>query len=148
MKNITKKITRISTVLTASILSAALPLTALAAQNSPDDNTYQPKDVQTVDYKKSLTPEFAYSAEKWATLRDNIMEYITLIRRLIHFACRNHTFDLIPPILIIRQQHTGRILIAICKIGLRKDIVQFLIGFYQKHCIICRRFHSSRNTVH
>lgn len=75
MKNITKKITRISTVLTASILSAALPLTALAAQNSPDDNTYQPKDVQTVDYKKSLTPEFAYSAEKWATLRDNIMEY-------------------------------------------------------------------------
>lgn len=47
-----KKITRISTVLTASILSAALPLTALAAQNSPDDNTYQPKDVQTVDYKK------------------------------------------------------------------------------------------------
>ena len=75
MKNITKKITRISTVLTASILSAALPLTALAAQNSPDDNTYQPKDVQTVDYKKSLTPEFAYSAEKWAPLRDNIMEY-------------------------------------------------------------------------
>ena len=47
----------------------------MAAQNSPDDNTYQPKDVQTVDYKKSLTPEFAYSAEKWASLRDNIMEY-------------------------------------------------------------------------
>ena len=53
MKNITKKITRISTVLTASILSEAIPLTALAAKNSPDDNTYQPKDVQTVDYKKS-----------------------------------------------------------------------------------------------
>ena len=75
MKNITKKITKLSAVLTASILSASLPLTAMAAQNSPDDNTYQPKDVQTVDYKKSLTPEFAYSAEKWASLRDNIMEY-------------------------------------------------------------------------
>ena len=56
MKNITKKITKLSAVLTASILSASLPLTAMAAQNSPDDNTYQPKDVQTVDYKKSLTP--------------------------------------------------------------------------------------------
>ena len=75
MKNITKKITKLSAVLTASILSASLPLTAMAAQNSPDDNAYQPKDVQTVDYKKSLTPEFAYSAEKWASLRDNIMEY-------------------------------------------------------------------------
>ena len=75
MKNITKKITKLSAVLTASILSASLSLTAMAAQNSPDDNTYQPKDVQTVDYKKSLTPEFAYSAEKWASLRDNIMEY-------------------------------------------------------------------------
>ena len=49
MKNITKKITKLSAVLTASILSASLPLTAMAAQNSPDDNTYQPKDVQTVD---------------------------------------------------------------------------------------------------
>ena len=75
MKNITKKITRISTVLTASILSAALPLTALAAQNSPDDNTYQPKRRSDSRLQKSLTPEFAYSAEKWATLRDNIMEY-------------------------------------------------------------------------
>ena len=39
MKNITKKITKLSAVLTASILSASLPLTAMAAQNSPDDNT-------------------------------------------------------------------------------------------------------------
>ena len=38
MKNITKKITKLSAVLTASILSASLPLTAMAAQNSPDDN--------------------------------------------------------------------------------------------------------------
>ena len=83
MKNITKKITKLSAVLTASILSASLPLTAMAAQNSPDDNTYQPKDVQTVDYKKSLTPEFAYSAEKWASLRDNIMEYGELAN-LVH----------------------------------------------------------------
>ena len=75
MKNVRKKITRLSTILTASILSAALPITALAAKNSPDDNTYQPKDVQTVDYKKSMTPDFAYSAEKWASLRDNTMEY-------------------------------------------------------------------------
>jgi len=75
MKNVRKKITRLAIILTASILSAALPITALAAKNSPDDNTYQPKDVQTVDYEKSMTPDFAYSAEKWATLRDNIMEY-------------------------------------------------------------------------
>ena len=54
MKNITKKITKLSAVLTASILSASLPLTAMAAQNSPDANTYQPRDVQTVDYKKNL----------------------------------------------------------------------------------------------
>ena len=75
MKNVRKKITRLSTILTASILSVALPITALAAKNSPDDNTYQPKDVQTVDYKKSMTPDFASSAEKWASLRDNTMEY-------------------------------------------------------------------------
>ena len=31
MKNITKKITKLSAVLTASILSASLPLTAMAA---------------------------------------------------------------------------------------------------------------------
>lgn len=58
-------------------LSPAVPaaITAYGAVNSPDDTTYQPPEAPAPDIHKDLSPDFAYSAEKWASLRDNVMEY-------------------------------------------------------------------------
>lgn len=74
---------RLLTLFTASALAvtaqagtfAAAPLTAWAAVNQPDDNTYQPPEAPAPDISKELSPEFAYSSDKWASLRDNVMEY-------------------------------------------------------------------------
>ena len=61
--------------MTAALLAVSFPMNALAAANSPDDNTYQAPEAPAPDYNKDLSPEFAYTADKWASLRDNVMEY-------------------------------------------------------------------------
>lgn len=74
---------RLLTLFTASALAVtaqagafgAASLTAWAAVNQPDDNTYQPPEAPAPDISKELSPEFAYSSDKWASLRDNVMEY-------------------------------------------------------------------------
>ncbi len=76
MKHSRKKYTyRMAVAFTASALAAAAPMTALAAKNHPDDNAYQAPEAPAPDYNKDLSPEFAYSSDKWASLRDNVMEY-------------------------------------------------------------------------
>ena len=67
---------------TAAVIAAA-PFTAFAAVNSPDDNSYQPPEPPAPNYNQDLSPEFAYSEDKWASLRDNVMEYDELAD-LIH----------------------------------------------------------------
>ena len=64
-------------VLTACVLAGITPVTAFAAKR-PDDNL---SDVEAPrpDVNKDLSPEFAYSEDKWASLRDNVMEYGDLI---------------------------------------------------------------------
>lgn len=74
---------RLAAVMMASAMAASAPMTALAAKNSPDDRTYQEPDAPAPDYNKDLSPEFAYSQDKWASLRDNVMEYGEL-KDLIH----------------------------------------------------------------
>lgn len=78
-----KRLRRLAVALTASAVAAASPMTAFAAKNSPNDQSYQPPEAPAPDYKKEMTPEFAYSEDKWAALRDNVMEYEELAD-LIH----------------------------------------------------------------
>jgi outer membrane protein TolC len=66
---------RLAVLCTASVLAAASPITALAAKNTPNDQAYQAPEAPAPDYKKDISPEFAYSQDKWASLRDNVMEY-------------------------------------------------------------------------
>ncbi len=62
------------TVLALAVLMAAcVPATALAA-DKPNDNLVD-VEAPRPDYNQDLTPSFAYSEEKWASLRDNVMEY-------------------------------------------------------------------------
>lgn len=71
---------RLTALMTAAAFAAAAPMTACAEeyfqpQDHPDTNHYQSPGAPAPDINKDLSPEFAYSAEKWATLRDNVMEY-------------------------------------------------------------------------
>lgn len=66
---------RLVSLMTAAALAAAAPLNVFAAQNHPDDNAYQAPEAPAPDYNRDLSPDFAYSAEKWASLRDNVLEY-------------------------------------------------------------------------
>ena len=68
-------------VVTACLLAGAMPVTAFAAKR-PNDNLTD-TEAPTPDINKDLTPEFAYSQDKWAALRDNVMEYWELAD-LIH----------------------------------------------------------------
>ena len=68
---------------TAAILTMSFPMNILAASNRPDDNTYQAPEAPAPNYNKDMSPEFAYTEEKWASLRDNVMEYGEL-KDLIH----------------------------------------------------------------
>lgn len=61
--------------ITAAILTMSFPMNILAASNRPDDNTYQAPEAPAPNYNKDMSPEFAYTEEKWASLRDNVMEY-------------------------------------------------------------------------
>lgn len=78
-----KKAGRHMAAITAAILTMSFPVNALAATNRPDDNTYQAPEAPASDYNKDMSPEFAYTEEKWASLRDNVMEYGEL-KDLIH----------------------------------------------------------------
>lgn len=69
--------------ITAAILTMSFPMNILAASNRPDDNTYQAPEAPAPNYNKDMSPEFAYTEEKWASLRDNVMEYGEL-KDLIH----------------------------------------------------------------
>lgn len=68
-------------VLTACLLAGSMPVTALAAQ-SPNDNMPD-TEAPAPDINKDLSPEFAYTQDKWAALKDNVMEYAELAD-LIH----------------------------------------------------------------
>ena len=69
--------------ITAAVLTMSFPMNILAASNRPDDNTYQAPEAPAPNYNKDMSPEFAYTEEKWASLRDNVMEYGEL-KDLIH----------------------------------------------------------------
>ena len=80
MKNQKRKTAgRHMAVITATILTMSFPMNVLAAANRPDDNTYQAPEAPAPNYNKDMSPEFAYTEEKWASLRDNVMELKDLI---------------------------------------------------------------------
>lgn len=84
MKNQKRKTAgRHMAAITAAILTMSFPMNILAASNRPDDNTYQAPEAPALNYNKDMSPEFAYTEEKWASLRDNVMEYGEL-KDLIH----------------------------------------------------------------
>lgn len=84
MKNQKRKTAgRHMAAITAAILTMSFPMNILAASNRPDDNTYQAPEASAPNYNKDMSPEFAYTEEKWASLRDNVMEYGEL-KDLIH----------------------------------------------------------------
>lgn len=84
MKNQKRKTAgRHMAAITAVILTMSFPMNILAASNRPDDNTYQAPEAPAPNYNKDMSPEFAYTEEKWASLRDNVMEYGEL-KDLIH----------------------------------------------------------------
>lgn len=63
----------LAAALTACLLAGSMPVTALAAKR-PNDNMTD-TEAPAPDINKDLTPEFAYSQDKWAALKDNVMEY-------------------------------------------------------------------------
>lgn len=84
MKNQKRKTAgRHMAAITAAILTMSFPMNILAASNRPDDNTYQAPEAPAPNYNKDMSPEFACTEEKWASLRDNVMEYGEL-KDLIH----------------------------------------------------------------
>lgn len=84
MKNQKRKTAgRHMAAITAAILTMSFPMNILAASNRPDDNTYQAPEAPAPNYNKDMSLEFAYTEEKWASLRDNVMEYGEL-KDLIH----------------------------------------------------------------
>ena len=84
MKNQKRKTAgRHMAAITAAILTMSFPMNILAASNRPDDNTYQAPEAPAPNYNKDMSTEFAYTEEKWASLRDNVMEYGEL-KDLIH----------------------------------------------------------------
>lgn len=84
MKNQKRKTAgRHMAAITAAILTMSFPMNILAASNRPDDNIYQAPEAPAPNYNKDMSPEFAYTEEKWASLRDNVMEYGEL-KDLIH----------------------------------------------------------------
>ena len=84
MKNQKRKTAgRHMAAITAAILTMSFPMNILAASNRPDDNTSPAPEAPAPNYNKDMSPEFAYTEEKWASLRDNVMEYGEL-KDLIH----------------------------------------------------------------
>lgn len=69
---------RAAIVLAASAIAAAAPMTVFAAVSSKPDDNYAVASPPAPDISKDISPEFAYSADKWSSLRDNVMEYAEL----------------------------------------------------------------------
>lgn len=66
---------RAAVILAASAIAGTTPMTAFATLASKPDENYAVGEPPVPDITKDLSPEFAYSADKWAALRDNVMEY-------------------------------------------------------------------------
>lgn len=62
-------------ILAASAIAGTTPMTAFAILASKPDENYAVAEPPVPDITKDMSPEFAYSADKWASLRDNVMEY-------------------------------------------------------------------------
>lgn len=62
-------------ILAASAIAGTTPMTAFATLASKPDENYAVAEPPVPDITKDMSPEFAYSADKWASLRDNVMEY-------------------------------------------------------------------------
>lgn len=70
-------------VLTAATIAAMTPMTAGATLASRPEENFAISEPSAPDINKDLSPEFAYSEDKWAALRDNVLEYGE-IAELIH----------------------------------------------------------------
>lgn len=66
---------RAAMVLAAITAAGSMPLTSFAKNASKPDDAHVIAEPPAPDIKKDLSPEFAYSDETWASLRDNILEY-------------------------------------------------------------------------
>lgn len=66
---------RSAAVLTAAAITAVTPITAWATLATKPDENFAVAEPPAPDISKDLSPEFAYSEDKWASLRDNVLEY-------------------------------------------------------------------------
>lgn len=66
---------RAAALLAASALAGAAPMTALAGVFTRPNDNYAVAEPPAPDTGKDISPDFAYSAQKWASLRDNVMDY-------------------------------------------------------------------------
>lgn len=66
---------RAAVMLAATAIAGTTPMTAFATLASKPDENYAVAEPPVPDITKDLSPEFAYSTDKWAALRDNVMEY-------------------------------------------------------------------------
>ena len=63
---------RAAVILAASAIAGTTPMTAFATLASRPDENYEVAEPPAPDISKDISPEFAYSADKWASLRDNV----------------------------------------------------------------------------
>lgn len=66
---------RIAALIAASAIAGTMPMTAYATIATKPDENYAVGEKPRPDINKPLSPEFAYTEEKWASLKDNILEY-------------------------------------------------------------------------
>ena len=66
---------RAAVILAASAIAGTTPMTAFATLASRPDENYEVAEPPAPDISEDISPEFAYSADKWASPRDNVMEY-------------------------------------------------------------------------
>lgn len=66
---------RAAIVLAAVTAASSMPMTAFARNASKPDDSHTIAEPPAPDINKDLSPEFAYSEDKWAALRDNTLEY-------------------------------------------------------------------------
>lgn len=74
---------RAAVMLTAITAVGSMPMTALARNASKPDDSHTIAEPPAPDINKDLSPEFAYSEDKWASLRDNVLDYSEL-KDLVH----------------------------------------------------------------
>lgn len=75
IKNNMRHSRRIAALIAASAIAGTMPMTAYATIATKPDENYAVGEKPRPDINKPLSPEFAYSEEKWASLKDNILEY-------------------------------------------------------------------------